>query len=256
MCLVVLALDVSVRYPVIFAANRDERHARPTQNAGWWRDQPAVFGGRDLIAGGSWLAIDRAGRLAAVTNLRETNAKPTVRSRGALVAGYLAGYDPIDGYVAEVTGQQSDYGPFSLLLFDGAQVAYCSNRAPPMRLGPGIHALSNAPLGVEWPKTRTAKGGMHDALESDDPTDALFALLAYRDAQATGDARYRSSLFIDDPIYGTRSSTVVTLSAQGELVFTERSFDAHGALDRETVERIDLPPTVVGATRSAARNGG
>jgi hypothetical protein len=45
---------------------------------------PAVLGGRDLRAGGTWLAIDRRGRLAAVSNYRQGAREPdAARSRCA-----------------------------------------------------------------------------------------------------------------------------------------------------------------------------
>ena len=40
MCLVVAALGVSARHELLFAANRDERHARPSEAAHWWLDAP------------------------------------------------------------------------------------------------------------------------------------------------------------------------------------------------------------------------
>ena len=70
MCLIAFAWLAHPRWKLVLAGNRDEFHARPTALAGWWPDAPQVFGGRDLEAGGSWLAIDRRGRLAAVTNVR------------------------------------------------------------------------------------------------------------------------------------------------------------------------------------------
>jgi len=45
MCLVVVAFNVQDNYPLVVAANRDEFHARPTQNAGWWPDQPDIARG-------------------------------------------------------------------------------------------------------------------------------------------------------------------------------------------------------------------
>ena len=49
MCLVIVAFDVSRRYPLMIAANRDELHARPATPASWWTDQPRMFAGRDLV---------------------------------------------------------------------------------------------------------------------------------------------------------------------------------------------------------------
>ena len=91
MCLIVVALGAAPRYPLVVAANRDEQHARPTRAAAWWSDAPHVVGGRDLQAGGTWLAMDRRGRFAAVTNIRDPNRPIGLRSRGSLVADFLLG---------------------------------------------------------------------------------------------------------------------------------------------------------------------
>ena len=70
MCLILLALNVVPRRPWLLLGNRDEFHARPSAPAQAWADAPQVIGGRDLEAGGSWLALNRNGRFAAITNVR------------------------------------------------------------------------------------------------------------------------------------------------------------------------------------------
>ena len=85
MCLVTFALGSSATYPLVFAANRDELHTRPTAEADWWPEPASILGGRDLLAGGSWLAVDRRGRLAAVTNIPSDEIRENARSRGDLV---------------------------------------------------------------------------------------------------------------------------------------------------------------------------
>ncbi|WP_153117468.1 NRDE family protein [Rhodocyclus tenuis] len=126
MCLIVLAWQAHPDYPLLVAANRDEFFARPSAAAAFWDDAPAVFGGRDLQAGGSWLGItrpqsidsasllapadcgadtaraSRAGKsqqtawrqgFAALTNFRELAAPPAAApSRGRLVADYLRAF--------------------------------------------------------------------------------------------------------------------------------------------------------------------
>ena len=72
------------------AAYRDEFYRRSTQKAGWWPDEPDIFGGRDLQAGGSWLLLHRKGRFAAVTNYRDDQSlSAELRSRGQLVKGFV-----------------------------------------------------------------------------------------------------------------------------------------------------------------------
>jgi uncharacterized protein with NRDE domain len=249
MCLVVAALDVSARYELLFAANRDEHHARPTETAHWWRDAPDVFGGRDLLAHGTWLAVDRSGRLAAVTNFRDTPASAAPLSRGALVADYLRGGRQPNEFAAALDEQRDDYGPFSLLLRERGALRVASNRAPPAELGAGVHALSNAAYGVEWPKVRSARDGMTRVLEAPDPVAALFALLAERAPAKTPEERYMASHFVEGPVYGTRSSTVIVIGRDSQLTFAERSFDASARITNEVRTSFELEPL---AGRSAA----
>ena len=85
MCLVVLAWQQHPEFPLIIAGNRDEFHGRPTERASWWSDAPDIIGGRDLQAGGTWLAVGKTGRFATVTNFREGQTGGSGRkSRGAL----------------------------------------------------------------------------------------------------------------------------------------------------------------------------
>jgi len=248
MCLVVAALGVSTRHELLFAANRDERHARPSEPAHWWRDAPEVFGGRDLVAHGTWLAVDRSGRLAAVTNFRDGSAAAPL-SRGALVADYLRGAQPLDEFAAALGAHRNDYGPFSLLLRERGALRIVSNRAPPAELGAGVHAISNAAYGVEWPKVRSAREGMRRALDTADPVAELFALLAERSGGATPEERYMASHFVEGPVYGTRSSTVIAIGRDGQLTFAERSFDASARITNEVRTSFALEPL---ASRSTA----
>src|SRR3954469_19281398 len=107
MCLIIVAHRISSRVPLVIAANRDEDHLRPSRAAHAWDEAPDVIGGRDLVAGGSWLAIRRDGRWAAVTNLRGSAKQPDIRSRGALVSGFVLGDTTPIAYVSDV-GRDAD----------------------------------------------------------------------------------------------------------------------------------------------------
>src|SRR5687768_10587048 len=91
MCLVAIAHRISATFPLIIAANREEDHERPTLAAHWWNDAPGLLAGRDELQRGTWLAIDRDGRFAAVTNLRGVARDPQRRSRGELVTSFVRG---------------------------------------------------------------------------------------------------------------------------------------------------------------------
>jgi uncharacterized protein with NRDE domain len=241
MCLVVAAVQSSAHYSLLFAANRDERHARASAYADWW--QPDIFGGRDLVAGGSWLGVDRRGRLAAVTNYRDNPATEAQRSRGALVADFLAGSMTSTAFGERLQRDGGEYGPFSLLLFERGALHYFSNRAPAAQLGRGVHALSNAAYGVEWPKVRTARSAMGKLLDAADPLDDLLAMLAERSAEPSFEARYQAAHFVVGDIYGTRCSTVVLIDRRGNVTFVERSFDSSGRPTHEVRESFTAAPS-------------
>jgi len=59
MCLIGVAFLAHAQFPLVLAANRDEAYARPAVAANFWEDDPAVLGGRDVLHGGSWLAMTR-----------------------------------------------------------------------------------------------------------------------------------------------------------------------------------------------------
>ena len=240
MCLIVVALGVAPRYPLIVAANRDELHARPTQAAAWWEDAPRVIGGRDLQAGGTWLAADRRGRFAAVTNIRDLARPQGLSSRGALVADFLLGHEPAERYAARALAAGAAYGAFNLLVYDGRELYCVSNRSAAARLGAGTHAFSNAPPGEEWPKTTSARQGAEALLTHPSPVEPLFALLAERGASQPPERRHERDHFVAGPTYGTRCSTVIVVDAAGRLTFAERSFDAAGQLVGEVSETFEL----------------
>ena len=242
MCLVTFALGSSASYPFVFAANRDELHTRPTAAADWWPGSPSILGGRDLLAGGSWLAVDRRGRLAAVTNIPSDEPREDARSRGALVRDFLRGEASAAQFTATVAAEVDAYRPFNFLAFDGRELHFAGSCDEPRPFEPGIHALSNAPLGADWPKIEAARAGLAEHLEAGDLEEALFALLATgADADGPKDPLgRRERIFVKDGLYGTRSSTVVLLSADGRLRFVERNFSAAGLRNGERVHEYAI----------------
>lgn len=236
MCLVAFALDAHPRWTVVVAGNRDEAYARPTAPAAWWPDAP-VLAGRDLEAGGTWMGVAPGGRWAVVTNVRDLPAhRPRDRSRGRLPTDFLMGERSPGRYAADVWADREAFNPFNLLVGAGADVAYVSSHADGVqRVSAGVHGLSNATLDVPWPKTARLAARLEAVLARPDLAPAhLWPLLA-DDAVAPDDAlpetgvgldreRALSAAFIRMPGYGTRTSQVLLLDADGRGVFAERTF--------------------------------
>src|SRR6187551_3745570 len=155
MCLLVLAWRCHPRHRLVVAANRDEFHARAAAPLGPWGPPSGVIGGRDLLAGGAWFAVDTRRRFGIVTNFREFGQqRSSAPSRGALIPGFLAGFDSAGACLQALEPEAPAYAGFNLLLADRDSLWYASNRAAPFasELPPGIYGLSNEFLDTPWPK--------------------------------------------------------------------------------------------------------
>lgn len=251
MCLLVIALRQHEKLPLIVAGNRDEFHARPTQNAHWWPDNPQVLGGRDLQAGGTWFAVHRNGRFATVTNHRDAQKERAgLKSRGYLITDFLASDQaPLD-YLQTIDGDA--YAGFNLLVVDRNAVAYLSNRGAAMReLPPGIYGLSNATLDEPWTKVTRSKSRLQALIQDDEVNESnLLRMLDDRHKAASEEVQTNSlsfsiahaltAPFIVLPEYGTRCSTILTVSDEGRARFAERRFDALGRTTGESNYAFEL----------------
>ncbi|HEY8609517.1 MAG TPA: NRDE family protein [Noviherbaspirillum sp.] len=240
MCLIVFAWQVVPGIPLLAAGNRDEFLDRPAQPAQWWDDNPDIFAGRDLRAGGSWLGVTRGGRFAAVTNVRAPLEKRgEAESRGALVADFLRSRASPEAYVTELAAHAGRYNPFNLLVADRDSLIWYTNAGDAgvdarngKPLAPGIYGLSNAQLDTPWPKLVRSKAQFSSLLCQGAPEDAYFEMLG--DTSRPSDCRLPktgvsiewervlSAVCIDAPGYGTRVSSLVRLPATGEPVLQER----------------------------------
>ncbi len=236
MCLIVFAWKLVPGCPLLLAANRDEFFARPTRAAGWWEDQPDIYAGRDLQAGGSWLGIDRRGRFAALTNIRNgRSARLDRRSRGELVADYLRNdAEPLD-YLERVRASAQDYNGFNLIFGDAQSIYWISNEAEDSYrpLEPGIYGLSNGSLDTPWPKVVRAKAQFASLMCQGAPDDAFYEMLA--DTTRASDhrlpdtgvslewERLLSPICIESEDYGTRASTLLRVHDGGVADLRERS---------------------------------
>jgi len=257
MCLIVVAWRARAGLPLAVAANRDEWRERPAEAAHWWPDHPDLFAGRDLQAGGTWMGITREGRFAAVTNYRDPSEKrSTALSRGGLVTEFLLGADSPARYLANLSARAREYNAFNLILGDGESLFYYGSReGEPRAIEPGVHGLSNHLLDEPWPKVVHGRARMQAALATSDPAPLLFEMLSDRAVApdealpATGvgiewERRLAASL-ITGAEYGTRASTVLTVSSKGDVAMEERTRDAAGEVSRTVRERFELQSGVL-----------
>lgn len=239
MCVAALAWHAHPRWRLVIAGNRDEYHARPAAPLSEWA---GILAGRDLQSGGTWLGVSEAGRCVLVTNRRGFGAADPARlSRGKLVTDLLTRRAEPQSVGLE------DYNPFNLIVAETDGATFLTNRPIPFRtaLAHGIYGLSNGALDEPWPKTLRLKAALLDWLGDDgtDPTP-LFAALGDETLPEIGLSAGEPSdvpreapdtgVFIHDPIYGTRCSTVVLVDHEGHGTIAERRFDSAAHLIGET----------------------
>lgn len=245
MCLIVFALNQHPKYALILGANRDEFFERLTLPAGWWKSKPPILAGKDERGGGTWLGLNRYGKLAALTNYRlpqKLEYKPP--SRGKIVTDFLFQPKNIKQYLTTLKVKSKLYDGFNLLLYQAKQMTYFSNQAEKQILKPDYYALSNGSLNNNWPKVQKIKTNFKKIIEQSFATETIFGLLCDtekpqdEDLPQTGLSleweRALSSIFIQKEGYGTRCSTIVLISHAGEVNFYEKTYNpnAQSLLER------------------------
>jgi len=247
MCLIALRWAPGTETPLVLAANRDEFHARPTHALHWWQWPDGPLAGRDEQAGGTWLAVRRDGRFAALTNYRDPAAQTGDRSRGELALQWLETEIPPAEFGRQRHDLEHSYSAFNLLYGsrDTLWIVGTHTEAAPVDVG--IHALSNGLLDTPWPKSIRAVRRMQDWIAGNGNNladiDSLLDLLDDREPAEDHELpdtgvgaefeRLLSAPFIVSPDYGTRSSTALIVGSRCRIA--ERQFDPAG---RASGERI------------------
>jgi uncharacterized protein with NRDE domain len=248
-CTIVLLHRVA-ELPLVVAANRDELYARATE--GPQLLAPGVVGGRDLLAGGTWMGVTASGLFVGVTNQKNEHGRDkTLRSRGQLVLEALrrGSMEGVRTLLADAT--PTAYNELNLVYGDGREleVAYARHDRQSMVVEPvpaGVHVLPNDVLdSAAFPKVARVRELLGDVagrgLAELEPRlvatlgDAELPRLETVPPPAPGSRFDRETLrrlhaiCIHTPLYGSRSATIAAL-APGRVV---RYLFAPGPPDRE-----------------------
>lgn len=239
MCVIFFAYQKHPDYPLILLANRDEFYNRPTEVAKNWEDFPDILAGRDLIGGGTWLGINKNGKFAAVTNYRDPNAPAGSRSRGDLTAEFLKTNKSAEDYLAKIHQNALEFSGFNLVLGEinslKNELFYYSNRIGKIqKLECGIYGLSNHLLDTPWQKVEKGKQFLAENITNDFSKKDCFAVLADESLAVDADLpdtgigyereKLLSAVFIKTVGYGTRCSTILSVSDDFKFDFEERFF--------------------------------
>ncbi|KAI3774222.1 hypothetical protein L1987_48769 [Smallanthus sonchifolius] len=224
-------------------------YVRPTEPLKWW-EGGKILGGRDVIAGGTWLASSREGRVAFVTNVRQAKQISPAKGRGDLVVRFLqSNKDPVE-FAEEIVNEADQYRGFNLIIADviTMNMVYVTNGLKGDScymtiVAPGVHVLSNASLDTPWPKAKRLERGFRDLLDEygvgeipiNKMVDKLMGNTIKDDINMLPhicdiELEYQlSSVFVNivsaERPYGTRSTSTVVVKVNGEFFFYEKHMD-------------------------------
>ncbi len=254
MCLILFAYNAHEQYPLVVAANRDEFFNRPTAPLEFWEDHNEILAGRDLDKGGTWMGINKNGKIAMVTNYRDmSRLKVEALSRGDLVAGFLKSQDESEAYLNNLQPSVNQYNDFNLVIGEGGKLWYVSSLRPePELIEAGIHGLSNKILDTPWPKVQEGKLFLKNIINQSDPDfNDLFNFLdvksTYPEEQlpdtgvGTEWEKVLSAAFIASPEYGTRCSTLLVVDKSGNVTMKERTYNNGGDAFTEQEYQLKWP---------------
>ncbi|PHT33086.1 hypothetical protein CQW23_29423 [Capsicum baccatum] len=248
MCIAVFLWKAHPLYPFLLFLNRDEYHDRPTKPLAWWEDDSHILGGRDEVAGGTWLACTRSGRVAFLTNVRENISNSDTKSRGNLPVRFLKSDKSPRDFSQQLLREAGEYNGFNLIVADlcSMTMVYITNRPKDnsmtmaaTEVSPGIHVLSNATLDTPWSKSQRLECSFKQLLdeygESEIPmgqaAERIMRDTAKEDSNLPGiyshEREYQlSSIFVDTELsmgrYGTRSTSSLAVTTSSEATFYER----------------------------------
>jgi uncharacterized protein with NRDE domain len=233
-CLLIALSGTVPGVPLLIAANRDELYQRPADPITVLRaTQPRILGGRDELAGGTWLAVNEHGVVAGLTNQPAAARDPAKRSRGELPLAFTR-YPDARTAVTEVCARldPSAYNPCAMLVGDRYALFSVDlsggHRARVEELPPGSYVLENTPLRQPSAKQQRVAGLVSElaggALDGRAAEAGLAGVLRDHQPaagpQPAGPGRPArpaelSAACVHTERYGTRSAMIVSVGLAG-----------------------------------------
>jgi hypothetical protein len=161
-------IDLVPGGPLLLAGIRDELLDRAWQPPGrHWPAHPGLYGGRDLVAGGTWLAVSpRTPRVTCILNGRGRPAAAVTRRTRGILPLQVAD----DGRLGQA--RLPDFDPFHLVSAEPGLARLWSwdgDRLAERELRPGLHVVVNSGLdsdllgrAVTGTGSRAGAGGVRD----------------------------------------------------------------------------------------------
>ena len=212
--------------------------------------------------GGTWLGMDKRGRIAVLTNVYTREPTGTnAAGKGFLIIDYLKETASAKEYLIEVAERKVAYSPFNLCMFEPQTnhgyeaLYYCRgteqiNGEGPVSIAAGVSGFANHPRSKPYIKTKMGINMFSSIITNNKHRQGIeneaFKLLCnnrqmYPDGQMQNQSgvllhrhqqqkeiflweeQKMSSIFADIPKFGTRMQTVIFVDYDGHVHFTERT---------------------------------
>ena len=253
-CLAAFSLSPNSDSPLTILSNRDEVHARPAAPVGWWRagGEP-LAAGRDLQAGGTWMAINKRLRWGIILNRPSESLGQ--KSRGELIPNWLDSDLDAASYLRQLKRQCGDYRPFSLIVGGLAGPVACLSTPSGeiYEYASGTSGFSNCEPGEGWGKIQALRDDLHASLQGDQGQAAGGVA---RSARAAGQqlqprCLHRQQSVSAEPLYtraGLRHPAVHRADGARRRQGRLRGADTGAAMEAKGRRRRQEPSRVQGVT--------
>lgn len=236
MCLITFNKDADRPYPFVLIANRDESYHRESKAIHFWEDEPNIIGGRDMKAGGTWLAMTKTGRFAALTNQPFTKHEPVeLTSRGELISNFLKGDMTAIEYAKELRTNRLNYDGYNLLFGTLDDLYLYDNVSDALTpLSDGIHSVSNTKDDLSKYRQTQSESDLTQMLEANQAPSVDQMIKSFQDKTPNPDfkhypehldkeyARQSSSIFLSgNQEFGTVSTTAIVVDKEGKVQMKE-----------------------------------
>jgi len=237
MCLLAILYRMFDEAPVVLLANREEEFARGGSGLDLRSAAVPFVAGLDPAAGGTWLGVNAAGLIVAVTNRPKSDLPPEPRSRGLLVRDLLGGMQSASEGVRAAARElgTGHYAGCNIVCADAESlgVVHGGDWLRVRNLSPGIHLVTNGDVNDPSDERIRWIGAQLQSRRPGDPDEALTLLRSI--ACHTGPP---VPICFRRENRGTVASTLLSWNIQPRR---RRLFHANGSpADTPYVDRTDL----------------
>ena len=234
MCISVIAIDQNEEFPLIILHNRDESREREATPLSISDDSSSAYG-VDLKGGGTWIGINSDASVAFVTNQRTMEPFDDKKtSRGGLVKRFLDENISPEEFRNTLFYSSQFFNPYNIVFGDRESLFHFNSKSLSfIQLTRGVHTVSNASLNSGWYKEKKLKENFKAALDKKQKPTELFELMLDEELAQDSDIpdtylgheteKKLSSIFVNQPNFGTLVTTLVTRDRSGNVRIIERT---------------------------------